>query len=72
MKDGRALFVRCNFTDNTASSGGAVYSRGGEAHFQSCRFERNTAQLNGGAVTLNGGQLSFRSCVFSGNVAINK
>ena len=22
MKDGRALFVRCNFTDNTAISGG--------------------------------------------------
>eukprot|EP00960_Hanusia_phi_P039196 753796-Hanusia_phi.AAC.1 len=59
MKDGRVSFVRCNFTDNVAASGeerrrqrstgdgwtgGAVYSRGGEAHFDNCRFEGNAAQ----------------------------
>ncbi len=65
-----ALFVRCNFSGNRAtSSGGALYLPfAGSAHLHHCRFVGNvTTSSNGGAVYSESFDLIFNQCIFSRN-----
>lgn len=43
-----ALFVKCTFTDNCGSNGGAILNRGTNLNIDSCIFNHNVATGNGG------------------------
>lgn len=73
-----ATVTDVTFADNRASSGGAVYTSGCNANFDSVRFLRNNASGgNGGAVfsagastdVNSGSSLGFKGCTFDGNSA---
>lgn len=63
----------CIFRGNTATLGGAVYLRGtGDARFENCIFEENSAEGNqpaGAGVCCDNGTHTFVSCTFQGNIA---
>jgi predicted outer membrane repeat protein len=61
----------CSFTDNTASTGGALaLLRGSELIADSCSLSGNSAGVSGGAVHTDGALL-MRSSSFSNNVAVS-
>ena len=75
-QNGSPLIQHCEFKNNYARDGGAVYlyGRKGECTpvFRNCQFVNNTANLDGGAVFSDGrhggkANPSFHSCTFSGN-----
>jgi predicted outer membrane repeat protein len=69
--------LRCQFVNNTAQAGGAIYTHSQNAHLsvtaEKCVFQGNTANADGGAVHLFGARTnsSFQAsdCSFSGNTA---
>lgn len=66
------LILRCQFNNNTAAAGGAVYAL--RARFDSCQFINNTAQI-GGAVMQDFHSvialipMEFYYCEFDGNTS---
>ena len=57
------------FENNSAESGGAVYSHAQNGIFENCRFENNNA-INGGATFIKLDP-EFKNCWFSNNTAEN-
>ena len=47
-----AIVRNCNFADNAAPAGGAIYGRSFSGAVQSCSFEHNNAGSTGGAIEL--------------------
>jgi predicted outer membrane repeat protein len=67
-----AWIDRCLFAGNSASSGGAVYTRQGDYEFANCTFSGNLATGQAGAVrTYYDGHPTFTNCTFGGNRAAN-
>ena len=50
---GSGTVTNCNFTNNSAYYGGAIYLYSGSV--ENCNFTNNTASLSGGAVYFNNG-----------------
>jgi predicted outer membrane repeat protein len=57
--------VDCNFTNNNASYGGAIF--GSSYEILNCTFINNTASSNGGAVYLSGNKQEIIKCSFINN-----
>jgi hypothetical protein len=51
---GNALFVRCSFSGNYGSNGGAILNRGTNLVIDSCTFKNNVATGNGGGKDAGG------------------
>ncbi len=68
MLAGNAEFVRCRFTGNTASSGGAIHNLG-TLVLTDCTFTGNKAAGSGGAISQDGGTLTMTNCTFTENEA---
>lgn len=66
ITEGKA--VNCEFRDNSASRGGALWV-GDEALVDSCRFENNTASGRGGAIYGRGNAAVRNSRIMGGNAA---
>lgn len=65
-----AIIQDCVFSFNSAASGGAVTSLGGNPTFTGCTFDHNSAApYSGGAVYNSGGEPTFEGCVFQWNTA---
>ncbi len=73
-------FVDCDFTENSAANGGAVYANLSDSEFVDCTFDLNFSRAGangeGGAVKIQaqafGGPYSmpvFQGCVFTNNTA---
>ncbi|WP_458454945.1 hypothetical protein [Methanobrevibacter sp.] len=62
------IIEKCNFTNNSALMGGAIYSSGINTKIIDSQFNNNTA-LIAGAVLMNGAGESIISSIFEGNVA---
>ena len=67
---------RCEFVGNHGGDGGGAYVGGGQAYFEECRFENNSAhgkiyeQGSGGGVYVHpGASALLQRCVLVGNVA---
>ncbi|MBP7050470.1 MAG: hypothetical protein KBE65_05605 [Phycisphaerae bacterium] len=68
--NGNLTITDCVFSWNTASFGGAIYSRGGELVLTRCKFIANWASQFGGAVCADDGTtVVLTDCVFIGNEA---
>lgn len=70
---------KCEFSDNSAESGGAVYIRnGGNVRITSCTFSRNNARGSpkrngpGGAIYIQSSNPIFVNCSFEKNQAADK
>ena len=61
-------FIDCNFTGNTADSGGAIYNGPYDLNLINCTFIENKAPGGGGLFSRNG-NLFVNNCIFSGNTA---
>ena len=68
MLEGNAEFIRCRFTRNTASSGGAIHNLGTLA-LTDCTFSGNKAASGGGAIAHDSGTLTMTTCMFTENEA---
>ena len=65
---GTPRFLRCMFTNNQGSTGGALYSSNSQAvFFESCVFLGNTAISDGGAVSSATTDMFLDQCIFAGN-----
>lgn len=68
----RVFADSCNFTNNLAQFGGAVYAQGDstEAHFSNCNFDTNLAIESGGAIRATSiPDLTIDACEFKLNSA---
>ena len=71
---GNCNFIGCDFANNTAQYGGAVYMIYANSSFDGCSFISNSAYdeiyySTGGAVELYEGNCSMTRCVFENNYA---
>ncbi len=71
---GDPIFTNCVFLENTAISGGAIYSTGGNGEFinltvSNCSFTGNASTFSGSAVFGSNGQLSMSNSTFDANTA---
>ena len=57
----------CDFTGNSAGTGGAVSIDGGKATFSGCTFSGNTAAFYGGGMTVSGGIVTIESSMLTAN-----
>lgn len=63
-------FVNCNFINNSAISGGAVFSDYSNVQFVNCSFINNSAQV-AGAVFVEYSVTDFKDSMFINNIAYN-
>ena len=73
LEDSRTIFFEnCEFFDNEAYHGGAIYDHGNTSFYR-CIFHDNQAQNNGGGVycITDGTPSQFINCTFSNNTAKN-
>lgn len=74
--------VNCRFNNNTASSGGAIFTpststfEADAVHIKGCRFIGHSTSSHGGVARIEGGTLNFEKnedtpCTFTGNSASN-
>jgi predicted outer membrane repeat protein len=63
----------CDFINNKAHNGGAIYVSAGNSSFDNCSFKNNTADFKGGAIYNQGAgtivNTIFTSCHFENNAA---
>ncbi len=76
VNQSRPRFVDCDFVDNSASEGAAVFLEYSYPEFQRCRFTGNSASWSGACVFYQGngdadltGPLNFHDCEFTQNTA---
>lgn len=76
VNQSRPRFVDCDFVDNSASEGAAVFLEYSYPEFQRCRFTGNSASVRGACVFYQGngdadltGPLNFYDCEFAQNTA---
>ena len=72
--NGNATITDCNFYNNSAQDGGAIYFNGTESSdfitVENCIFTNNTAIYNGGAIDLFlYGNFTAKNCIFINNKA---
>ncbi len=77
MNAGGAVFIyskgeiiHCDFTDNSASIGGAIDLRGDGATIFESAFSNNFATDEGGGIFLEGSNANFNNVNFIGNIAV--
>ena len=58
--------TNCDFIDNTASYGGAIYNILGSVDLTTCDFTNNTATTNGSAIW-NSASVTLTNCTFTNN-----
>lgn len=63
------IFTNCEFNNNTASKGGAIFSDSGAPVLFNCTFKENSAIERGGGVYNTKGSLVLTGCMFSDNTA---
>lgn len=61
------VISQCDFRDNAAEAGGAIYALDGMGDLDNCTFENNTSVENGGAA--NFGTAFIGDCTFENNQA---
>jgi hypothetical protein len=66
-----ATVTNCNFTSNSAWTGGAILNLG-ELTIEKSEFTENEANLNGGAINNNEGKLRILNSVFTKNMVTTK
>jgi hypothetical protein len=75
VREGRATFVRCSFTNNAGeppaddTSVGALRVVESTAYLVDCTFVGNTARTSGGGLAVQNGTVWAHRCLFSGNRA---
>lgn len=68
--DAEVLLESCTFVDNRASSGGAIYCRGGRSTIRQCTFVNNWARYGGGILISGSHNLSIEQSRFEENLAV--
>ena len=72
LKFATSELLECRFYENSAWMGGGVYTRGGDATFDSCRATSNVARgANGGGASGRSSNAIWRDSIFEGNTAYN-
>lgn len=71
--NGTTTLENCDFLNNLAWSGGAIFVFSGDLNAYNCKFINNTAQTKGGVMTIYTDSNSFNihGCAFINNVARN-
>ncbi len=68
--DGMPLFTNCSFSNNQATRGGAVASRGyASIVMENCLFSGNSATEGGAVYIQNTGSMDLSNCTFANNSA---
>ncbi|WP_458453251.1 hypothetical protein [Methanobrevibacter sp.] len=62
-------FTNCNFINNTAHQGGAIYARGNELKFENCKFINNHAITGYGGSAYLDSVSTFKNSEFTDNSA---